>query len=182
MAKIVNTTMTIKLKNDLSLTELKESVFLKKITKRHTRTRYKNSFNAVSWSKPETEETITMYANGKVVILGCKSLSQGNTVSSWLLTNFPGNSLEQPLKLHNIVAHGRFNTVFDIPETIEKLRARGRDVFYEPDLSAPMKYHIDKATCLLFQNGKAIFTGVKTEEQLHELVNTLENDLGIKIN
>lgn len=181
MVKIVNTTLTVKFKYPIQLEVVKKSPFVKQITKKHTRPRLKNSFSVVQWTKPNTRETIMIHANGSTVILGCKSFDQGKTVSSWLLTELPSNEISESLKQHNIVAHGRFNTTFKIPETLSILRSKGRHVMYEPELSAPIKYHIERATCLIFRNGKLILTGVKTEIQLDELIATLESDLGLKL-
>lgn len=178
----MNTTLTIKLKSPLSLDCLKKSNYLKNVTKKHTRTRQVGSFRAVSWTKPDTRETVIMYENGKVVILGCKHVNHGKKVVDWILENIPNSELEQHLVQHNIVAHGQFNTEFDLHATVKKLQSKGRFAIYEPELSAPIKYHLDKGTCLIFRNGKVILTGVKTHEELNTLIKTLENDLELVMN
>lgn len=168
------------MKRKLPMEKLKKSQFVKQKTKNHTRTRQVNSFVAVLWTKPETKETVIMYRNGKIVILGCKSIQQGEQVASWVAGNLKNNEIEVGVQQHNIVAHGKFNTTFDFRETLSKLRSKGRRAIYEPELSAPIKYHLDRATCLLFRNGKVILTGVKTQDELDNLIATLENDLEIK--
>lgn len=172
--------MTFKLKKGLPLNELKESQYCKVSKKKHTRPRQVNSFRSVMWCKPITKETLMIYENGKVVLLGCKSLAQGTEVVAWLLNTIANAEIECELKQHNIVAHGKLETSLDFEETLHKLWSRGRHAFYEPELSASLKYHWNNARCLLFQNGKAILTGIKTENELEEFVNIIQEDLHMK--
>lgn len=183
MAKIVNSTLTIKLRHPLNFDDLKKSPHVKKITKKHTRTKQVNSFCAVTWTKPITKETMIMNRNGKIVILGCKSEDQGKDVAKWILEQMSDNELEQDLVQHNIVAHGQFDvSKLNLDETLKKFHEKGRFALYEPELSAPIKYYLERATCLLFQNGKAILTGIRTLVELDTLIKTLESDLEIKFN
>lgn len=109
--------------------------------------------------------TFLVFASGKIVIVGCKTLNAVKlAVSNFckLLTSETGTNFKwDNLEIKNSVFTASSNYKVDLNVLKERLN---KTAVFEPELYPSVVVNVLKATVLIFASGKLIITGVKTKE------------------
>ena len=119
--------------------------------------------------------TCLVFHNGKVVIVGVKTGSEGLECRDSLVDCLEGLGFsvqKKHLKLCNIVAYHDYNQRVFLAELYEKLR-HTHTVSFEPELSPALLIKVPE-TIRIFFNGKVIFTGFKDFSVLDKAFETVE--------
>jgi len=167
--EVVNSTCTLCLRSTLNLENLAQSSFVAK-PKRTRRPRKNNKFKTVVWKNNGV--TYLLYANGKCVMLGCRSLHDMYEASQWIKEMLSMESKEL-FTVHNVVGTFKIDRDINLRELSETLRAIRKDYgYFEPELTPALVYHprcFSKASCLIFRTGRVIMTGVTSFKTLNQM-------------
>ena len=167
--EVVNSTYTLKLSSKLDLENLTQSPFVAK-PKRTRRPRKTEKFKVVVWKNNGV--TYLLYANGKCVMLGCRSLQDMYEATEWIKQILLMDSKEN-FVLHNVVGTFKVDCEINLRKLSETLRAIRKDYgYFEPELTPALVYRpqcFPKATCLIFRTGRVIMTGVVSFKILNQM-------------
>lgn len=156
---------------------IKQQFNLKEIANKIWNCEYnpRQNFNMLKIRLRSPRATCLLYANGKVVIVGVKSIEQAQEAGNKLArkiahakkTNIKFDDGE--MTIHNIVASTTLGYRVDFESLVLSRRLK---TVYEPQLFAPAIKIIctssgaDKLIAKLFYTGKIIFTGTKNFENI----------------
>ena len=167
--EVVNSTCTLCLPSTLNLQNLAQSSFLAK-PKRTRRPRKTDKFKTVVWKNNGV--TYLLYANGKCVILGCRSLRDMYEASQWIKEILSMESKEL-FVLHNVVGTFKIDQEINLRKLSETFKVIRKDYgYFEPELTPALVYHprcSPKGTCLIFRTGRVIATGVVSFKILNQM-------------
>lgn len=167
--EVVNSTCTLRLPSKLNLENLAQGPFVAK-PKRTRRPRKNNKFKSVVWKNNGV--TYLLYANGKCVMLGCRSLHDMYEASQWIKDILSMESKEL-FAVHNVVGTFKIDRDINLRELSKTLEAIRKDYgYFEPELTPALVYHprcSPKATCLIFRTGRVIMTGVVSFKILNQM-------------
>ena len=127
----------------------------------------------------EPKTTALIFSSGKVVCTGAKSMEKVDESIQKIIESLKKINIQIKIKpkiyVQNMVAAGNVNMDLNL----NKLAMKLDNTEYEPEQFPGLVYKLPmaKATFLLFSNGKIVCTGTKSEEQVHEAVEKLKDNL-----
>ena len=157
----VNSTVTFDTKETIDLEILRKSDFV--YTKRYKRWKRKkyNPFVCVYVKEPNTNHLFSVYATGKGLLLGCKSIDEIANAMKWFDKTFNTTSVHE---CKNLV-HS-FDTFTNLD--LSKLFYANKGSFLEPELFPSLTLDVAQGKALIFRTGKIILTGFRNEQQIKE--------------
>ncbi len=126
---------------------------------------------------PKTSALI--FSSGKVVCTGARNLKDVERSLQKIIESLEKINIKITIKpeitIQNIVASGSIGMDLNLNTLTLKLE----NTEYEPEQFPGLVYKLreNKATFLLFSNGKIVCTGTKSEEEVHESVDMLLKNL-----
>jgi transcription initiation factor TFIID TATA-box-binding protein len=161
--RVVNIVSTCNLNTDLNLKVL--AINMTNVTYRP------NTFIAIIKKYYNPRSTILIFPNGKLVISGSPTveIAKENALKLSTELNMPEAT---DFKVQNVVATVDLRTVIkrkDKPTIINLTELQVRLNFkcnYNQELFAGLIFKLSGTTVLIFHNGKVIFTGTKSDEQI----------------
>ncbi len=126
---------------------------------------------------PKTSALI--FSSGKVVCTGARTLDKVEESITKIIQSLKKIGIEikikPKIKIQNIVASGGIGMDLNLNVLAMKLE----NTEYEPEQFPGLVYKLPnaKATFLLFSNGKIVCTGTKSEEEVHQALEILVDNL-----
>ena len=162
--------MSLKIVNIVATADLHQSVELIEIAKiRHTIYDQEIYGGRVAYLKtPTMHGKTTIFPSGKLISVGTKSREQAKHDLQETVETLTQANLIKPVNVtanvRNIVA------LLTLPNPIPLEQLEEPNTIYEPEQfpAAIVKTNEPKATYLIFNSGKIIISGIKTEEELEE--------------
>jgi TATA-box binding protein (TBP) (component of TFIID and TFIIIB) len=117
----------------------------------------------------KTRAKVSIFGTGKMISIGARSLADSVHDLKYAAKRLANLHLIKPaeinVKLRNIVATTQLGRNLDL----ESLARTLPNVIYEPDQFPAAIYHakeLEGASVLVFSNGKIVFAGLRTRQQL----------------
>ncbi len=127
----------------------------------------------------EPKTSALIFSSGKIVCTGARSMDKVHESIKKIIKSLEKIgikiTIKPVIKIQNIVASGSVGMDLNLNVLTTKLR----DVEYEPEQFPGLVYKLAaaKATFLLFSNGKIVCTGTKSEEEVHQALDKLIENL-----
>jgi transcription initiation factor TFIID TATA-box-binding protein len=127
----------------------------------------------------EPKTSALIFSSGKIVCTGARSLDKVHESIRKIMKSLEKINIkikEEPqVAIQNIVASGSIGMDLNLNVLAMKLD----NTEYEPEQFPGLVYKLSdqKATFLLFSNGKIVCTGTKSEEEVHQVVDKLIENL-----
>ncbi|MFH1439001.1 MAG: TATA-box-binding protein [Candidatus Woesearchaeota archaeon] len=127
----------------------------------------------------EPKTSALIFSSGKVVCTGARSMEKVEESIKKIIKSLEKINVKIKIKpkinIQNIVASGSVGMDLNLNVLAMKLE----NTEYEPEQFPGLVYKLPqaKATFLLFSNGKIVCTGTKSEEEVHEAVDKLIENL-----
>jgi len=127
----------------------------------------------------EPKTSALIFSSGKIVCTGARSMDKVEESIQKIIKSLEKINIkitEKPVvKIQNIVASGTVGMDLNLNTLAMKLD----NTEYEPEQFPGLVYKLEeaKATFLLFSNGKIVCTGTKSEEEVHEALDKLIENL-----
>ncbi len=127
----------------------------------------------------EPETSALIFSSGKIVCTGAKSMDKVEESVEQIQESLKKIGVDVKIKpkihVQNIVASGSIGMDLNL----NTLALRMENTEYEPEQFPGLVYKLleEKATFLLFSNGKIVCTGTKSEEQVHKATEKLIENL-----
>lgn len=127
----------------------------------------------------EPKTSALIFSSGKIVCTGARTLDEVRQSIRKIMKSLEKINVkikaEPEIHVQNIVASGSVGMDLNLNFLAMKLD----NTEYEPEQFPGLVYKMpaDKATFLLFSNGKVVCTGTKSEEQLHQVLDKLQDTL-----
>lgn len=128
----------------------------------------------------EPKTTALIFSSGNIVCTGAKNLQEVDDsikkIKEYLAKLDINITIEPKITIQNMVASGSINMDLNLNMLAMKLS----NTEYEPEQFPGLVYKINgktSATFLLFSNGKIVCTGTKSEEQVHDAIDELNERL-----
>jgi transcription initiation factor TFIID TATA-box-binding protein len=117
---------------------------------------------------------VSVFLSGKMISTGAKAVSfsikQLQHALELLVSNKLAEWVDLECKVQNIVATLDLQRTLDVKKVTSSLA----NYIYEPDNFPGIIYkHNGKISCLIFASGKVVIAGVKSEDQLENIVNEI---------
>jgi transcription initiation factor TFIID TATA-box-binding protein len=168
--------MLLKIQNVVSTADLRQQIDARK-------------FNQYQWGKYDIElyggrcgyikdegmqGRVSVFLSGKMISTGAKgvsfSIKQLQRALELLVNNKLAKWVELDCKVQNIVATLDLQRTLDVKKVTSSLP----NYIYEPDNFPGIIYkHNSKISCLIFSSGKVVIAGVKSEDQLKNVVDEI---------
>lgn len=100
--------------------------------------------------------TVTLFSNGKAIILGCTSNDRGKVISRQIGRMFGSEPVD--FRIVNIVMSDKFRRL-DLVKVYILMKSRGYEVSYEPERLAAAVLKMQGLTFVLFHTGSVNITG-----------------------
>lgn len=170
----------VEIVNIVVSTSLEHDVPLEKMAATLSNTEYNpEQFPGLVLRIKEPKTSALIFSSGKVVCTGARTMDQvsqaiGKIKQALEKINIK-ISIEPEIHIQNIVASGAVGMDLNLNTLAMKLD----NTEYEPEQFPGLVYKLphDKATFLLFSNGKIVCTGCKTEDEVHRVVEVLIENL-----
>jgi len=170
----------IRIVNIVVSTSLQHDIPLEKMAATLSNTEYNpEQFPGLVIRIKEPKTTALIFSSGKVVCTGAKTMSEVDKSIKRIIKTLEKIdikiSIEPEINVQNIVASGGIGMDLNLNILAMKLP----NTEYEPEQFPGLVYKLggktgaDRATFLLFSNGKIVCTGTKSEEEVHEAVDKL---------
>src|SRR3990172_9341823 len=123
----------------------------------------------------EPKTSALIFSSGKIVCTGARSLEKVEESIKQIIKSLEKIgvkiTIKPEIKIQNIVASGTIG--FDL--NLNTLAMKLDNTEYEPEQFPGLVYKLEeeKATFLLFSNGKVVCTGTKSEKEVHEALYNL---------
>jgi len=120
--------------------------------------------------------TMLLFESAKFVLTGVKNVAAGIRFISWMresLVNALVPVIDVEYRVVNIVGTGMLDADIDLDKIIITLDMSQ----YEPEVFPGLIYKTKEATFLLFKNGKFVFTGVKEESHINDIVGVMKETI-----
>ncbi len=129
------------------------------------------NFDAVIMKLRRPQVTVLIFSNGKIICTGAKTVADsriGARRCARIIQKLGFNVHFQNHNVHNIVSSFCTNTKIDLYKLVSLHPSVCK---YEPELFPGLKFQIPnkKPIVLIFQTGKAIITGSKTENDINNM-------------
>ena len=131
--------------------------------------------------KPKTG--ILIFHSGRMVCTGATSIRQSKRAVRKVLRELKAKGIpvrgRPSIEIQNIVASVNLGGSVDIERGVFVLGHPPHRIMYEPEQfpGAIYRMHDPKVVILIFNTGKLVVTGAKTEEQVYEAVERLQGRL-----
>ena len=170
----------IKVVNIVISTSLEHDIPLEKMAATLSNTEYNpEQFPGLVIRIKEPKTSALIFSSGKVVCTGARSLDKVHESIKKIIKSLEKINIkitiEPKIKIQNIVASGSIGMDLNLNTLTMKLD----NTEYEPEQFPGLVYKLPKAkaTFLLFSNGKVVCTGTKSEEEVHEALDKLIENL-----
>ena len=137
------------------------------------------SFPGLVYRVDKPKSSTLLFTTGKVICSGSKSLGDARKAIKRALEKIgeigikPSNRVD--VEVVNIVASANLKSKLDLNKIVFELG----ECEYEPEQFPGLVYRLDKpkVVFLIFNSGKLVCTGAKSEEDVDKAVNVLEKQL-----
>jgi len=161
-------------------TSLEHDVPLEKMAATLSNTEYNpEQFPGLVLRIKDPKTSALIFSSGKVVCTGARSMEKVHEAIKKIIKSLEKIGIKIKIKpevhIQNIVASGAVGMDLNLNTLAMKLD----NTEYEPEQFPGLVYKLpeDKATFLLFSNGKIVCTGTKSEEAVHRVVEKLVKNL-----
>lgn len=176
----------IKIVNIVVSTSLEHDIPLEKMAATLSNTEYNpEQFPGLVIRIKDPKTSALIFSSGKVVCTGARTMEDVQEAIKKIIKALEKINVkikvEPDIKIQNIVASGSVGMALNLNTLAMKLD----NTEYEPEQFPGLVYKLpeDKATFLLFSNGKIVCTGTKSEEEvlrvLEKLIKNLKKVLGM---
>jgi transcription initiation factor TFIID TATA-box-binding protein len=170
----------IRVVNIVVSTSLKHDIPLEKMAATLSNTEYNpEQFPGLVLRIKEPKTTALIFSSGKVVCTGAKTMDEVDKSIKKIIKTLEKINIKikiQPdINVQNIVASGSVGMDLNLNSLAMKLP----NTEYEPEQFPGLVYKLggrsgaDRATFLLFSNGKIVCTGTKSETEVHDALGKL---------
>jgi len=170
----------IKVVNIVVSTSLEHDIPLEKMAATLSNTEYNpEQFPGLVIRIKEPKTSALIFSSGKVVCTGARNMKEVDESLKKIIKSLEKINIKikvtPELNIQNIVASGSIGMVLNLNTLAMKLE----NTEYEPEQFPGLVYKLmeAKATFLLFSNGKIVCTGTKSEEEVHNAVDMLIENL-----
>lgn len=170
----------IEIVNIVVSTSLEHDIPLEKMAATLSNTEYNpEQFPGLVIRIKEPKTSALIFSSGKVVCTGARNLEDVDRSLQKIIESLKKINIEITIKpeitIQNIVASGEIGMDLNLNTLTLKLE----NTEYEPEQFPGLVYKLkeNKATFLLFSNGKIVCTGTKSESEVHESVELLMKNL-----
>ncbi|MFW6230824.1 MAG: TATA-box-binding protein [Nanoarchaeota archaeon] len=170
----------IEIVNIVVSTSLEHDIPLEKMAATLSNTEYNpEQFPGLVIRIKEPKTSALIFSSGKVVSTGARNLADVDRSLQKIIESLEKINIKITVKpeitIQNIVASGEIGMDLNLNTLTLKLQ----NTEYEPEQFPGLVYKLReaKATFLLFSNGKIVCTGTKSEEEVHESVKKLMENL-----
>lgn len=161
-------------------TSLEHDIPLEKMAATLSNTEYNpEQFPGLVIRIKEPKTSALIFSSGKVVCTGGRTMEEVSESIKKIIKALEKIGIkikiEPVIHIQNIVASGSVGMALNLNTLAMKLD----NTEYEPEQFPGLVYKLpeDKATFLLFSNGKIVCTGTKSEEEVHRVVEKLIKNL-----
>ena len=170
----------VKVVNIVVSTSLEHDIPLEKMAATLSNTEYNpEQFPGLVIRIKEPKTSALIFSSGKVVCTGARNLNQVKESIKKIIKSLEKINvkikIEPKINIQNIVAAGSIGMDLNLNELAMKLP----NTEYEPEQFPGLVYNLggkegsDRATFLLFSNGKIVCTGTKSEDEVHAALEKL---------
>ncbi|MEA3430453.1 MAG: TATA-box-binding protein [Nanoarchaeota archaeon] len=170
----------IKVVNIVVSTSLEHDIPLEKMAATLSNTEYNpEQFPGLVIRIKDPKTSALIFSSGKVVCTGARTLDQVTESMKKIIKSLEKINIkikiEPKIKVQNIVASGSIGMDLNLNSLAMKLP----NTEYEPEQFPGLVYKLggkeggDRATFLLFSNGKIVCTGTKSEADVHDALEKL---------
>jgi len=170
----------IKVVNIVVSTSLKHDIPLEKMAATLSNTEYNpEQFPGLVIRIKEPKTSALIFSSGKVVCTGARSMDKVEESIKKIIKSLEKINVKitvkPEIKIQNIVASGSVGMDLNLNVLAMKLE----NTEYEPEQFPGLVYKLpeQKATFLLFSNGKVVCTGTKSEEEVNKALDKLIENL-----
>ena len=170
----------IKIVNIVVSTSLEHDIPLEKMAATLSNTEYNpEQFPGLVIRIKEPKTSALIFSSGKVVCTGARTIKEVEESLKKIIKSLEKINIKIKIKpelnIQNIVASGSVGMILNLNTLAMKLE----NTEYEPEQFPGLVYKLReaKATFLLFSNGKIVCTGTKSEEEVYQAVDMLEENL-----
>lgn len=168
---IVSSTSVITLEPQV-LDKLRSSEFVHTNRKKLIRKRHNDAFNHIIWKMPNSGIVFLIYASGKCVILGAKSLDDLDHASIWISQNLQSRIVTRAVPKNMVYVYS--TSIIIVPNLITELVKfieKSNTVSYVPEQSPAIIVNPrckTSAKAMVFRSGKIIITGVINDREISD--------------
>lgn len=173
-------TKNIEVVNIVVSTSLEHDIPLEKMAATLSNTEYNpEQFPGLVIRIKEPKTSALIFSSGKVVCTGARSMEKVEESIKKIIKSLEKINVKIKTKpvinVQNIVASGNIGMDLNLNTLAMKLE----NTEYEPEQFPGLVYKLpeSRATFLLFSNGKIVCTGTKSEEEVHEALKKLIENL-----
>jgi len=164
----------IEIVNIVVSSDLKHDVPLEKMAATLSNTEYNpEQFPGLVLRIKEPKTSALIFRSGKIVCTGARTMEDVKASIQKIIKSLEKINvkitIEPQIDIQNMVASG--NIGMDL--NLNKLAINLENTEYEPEQFPGLVYKLDKATFLLFSNGKVVCTGTRSEKAVHEALDKL---------
>ncbi len=170
----------IKIVNIVVSSSLEHDIPLEKMAATLSNTEYNpEQFPGLVLRIKEPKTSALIFSSGKIVVTGARSIKKVreaiNKIKDALKKIGIKITIEPKINIQNMVAAGSIGMSLNL----NKLAMKLHNTEYEPEQFPGLVYKLakEKATFLLFSNGKIVCTGTKSEKEVEETVELLIKNL-----
>ncbi len=170
----------VRIVNIVVSTSLEHDIPLEKMAATLSNTEYNpEQFPGLVIRIKEPKTSALIFSSGKVVCTGGRTMADVQESLKKIIKSLEKIGIkikiEPVIKIQNIVASGSIGMDLNLNTLAMKLD----NTEYEPEQFPGLVYKLieDKATFLLFSNGKIVCTGTKSEEDVHRVLDKLIKNL-----
>lgn len=170
----------VKVVNIVVSTSLEHDIPLEKMAATLSNTEYNpEQFPGLVIRIREPKTSALVFSSGKVVCTGARSIEKVEESIAQIIKSLEKIGIHIKIKpkinIQNMVASGSI----EMPLNLNVLAMKLDNTEYEPEQFPGLVYKLPqaKATFLLFSNGKIVCTGTKSEDEVHEAVEQLIENL-----
>ncbi len=170
----------IRVVNIVVSTDLEHDIPLEKMAATLSNTEYNpEQFPGLVIRIKDPKTSALIFSSGKVVCTGARTLDNVHLSLKKIIKALEKINIKIKIKpvvkIQNIVASGEVGMDLNLNTLAMKLD----NTEYEPEQFPGLVYKLpeDKATFLLFSNGKIVCTGTKSESEVHRVVEKLVKNL-----
>ena len=180
MATSIKSKTSLKIQNIVATTSLGKDVPLTKLAKTIPNTEYNpEQFPGLVLRIKDPKTSALIFSSGKVVCTGAQNMTDVSAAIKKICKALEKINIkitiDPEIHIQNIVASGAVGMDLNLNTLAMKLD----NTEYEPEQFPGLVYKLpqNRATFLLFSNGKIVCTGCKTEDEVHEVVEVLIQNL-----
>jgi transcription initiation factor TFIID TATA-box-binding protein len=170
----------IQVVNIVVSTSLEHDIPLEKMAATLSNTEYNpEQFPGLVLRIKEPKTSALIFSSGKVVCTGARSMDKVHESIKKIIKSLEKINVkitvDPVIHIQNIVASGSVGMALNLNTLAMKLE----NTEYEPEQFPGLVYKLAeaKATFLLFSNGKVVCTGTKSEEEVHQALDKLIENL-----